>query len=903
MGVVPTTIAAPRHVGNLIVRRGLSDQAGAIDASRVVLVCAPAGYGKTTALRQMAQEAAARGRPVLWLSARAGLSTLADFTEALDAAMTAAGLDEPSTADSDNRLLMRLALRRDRRPVLCVDDAQLLSPDVLALLAQILASARDELTTIIVSRLPCPLPLARMRSQGFLLEICANDLAFTIEEIAEYVAASERRPVDIKALEALLQDTAGWPTGVGRVCAACSAGTGGRDAELLLRESAAYFDEEVLKPQTEAVRAFIFDTVVLEVVTADACVALTGREEARTLLATAADLGVFLERLPTYGEYRYHPLFRQVVLRRVQERDALRLAQRHRQASVFFADRGDRVRAIDHARLSGDTVFLADQLEALTEQLVYDGFLYMVDQVGSALSESLVADRPHLALALAWKRIRSLAYSKAERLIQMAEAVARAEAAKDENDRALDVSHLNHIIRHRRIMLDVARDDMAKVERPAELLLAEFGDDEPYLSCSILAQVMSARRELFHFQDIMKLEAEARRALDRPGSNFAAIPMKSSIAPTLAAVGKVDAARAMLEDALAMSRTLPAGTSGLSALPGLPLAELHYDLGEFAEARALIDENLSAARSWGFVDQLAAGYIIQARLLATEGDLQGADKVLDEAHLLALEHGLDRLRAYVVGEQVRILIRNGDPLAAERAFRAGGLEPAGDPFPTLEPTRQSEAIAIAWLRVQIQKHNLAAARNVAKRWFGFAKRNGAVRSGVIFELLLAKIAVLSGDLSEARRAIRGAVTLAAPAGWTQVFLDEGDAIGSLLIEAYTDAPSSDDLADRFARRLVSAFTGAPPLDTENDEIGLGNRLLNREVEILKMVAAGLRNREIGNRVGLTEGTVKWYMQQIYDKLGVRRRPQAVMRARQLGLLSEKTDHAVRSETQPALRAV
>lgn len=452
-------------------------------------------------------------------------------------------------------------------------------------------------------------------------------------------------------------------------------------------------------------------------------------------------------------------------------------------------------------------------------------------------------------------------------------------------------------------MLDVARDDMARVERPAEQLLAEFGDDEPYLSCSILAQVMSARRELFHFQDIMKLEAEARRALDRPGSNFAAIPMKSSIAPTLAAVGKVDAARAMLEDALAMSRTLPAGTSGLSALPGLPLAELHYDLGEFAEARALIEENLGAARTWGFVDQLAAGYIIQARLLATDGDLQGADKVLDEAHLLALEHGLDRLRAYVVGEQVRILTRNGDPLAAERAFRAGGLEPAGDPFPTLEPTRQSEAIAIAWLRVQIQKHNLAAARNVAKRWFGFAKRNGAVRSGVIFELLLAKIAVLSGDLSEARRAIRGAVTLAAPAGWTQVFLDEGDAIGSLLIEAYADAPSSDDLTDRFARRLVSAFTGAPPLDTENDEIGLGNRLLNREIEILKMVAAGLRNREIGNRVGLTEGTVKWYMQQIYDKLGVRRRPQAVMRARQLGLLSEKPETTARPDAAPALRAV
>lgn len=122
-----------------------------------------------------------------------------------------------------------------------------------------------------------------------------------------------------------------------------------------------------------------------------------------------------------------------------------------------------------------------------------------------------------------------------------------------------------------------------------------------------------------------------------------------------------------------------------------------------------------------------------------------------------------------------------------------------------------------------------------------------------------------------------------------MFLDEGEAVGSLLVEAYADSPSSRDPADLFALRLVASFRGAPALVTEGDEISLGNRLLNREVEILKMVSAGLRNREIGNRVGMTEGTVKWYMQQIYDKLGVRRRPQAVARARQLGLLGGPYD--------------
>ena len=92
--------------------------------------------------------------------------------------------------------------------------------------------------------------------------------------------------------------------------------------------------------------------------------------------------------------------------------------------------------------------------------------------------------------------------------------------------------------------------------------------------------------------------------------------------------------------------------------------------------------------------------------------------------------------------------------------------------------------------------------------------------------------------------------------------------------------------EKFAARLVAVLKGGAQMEgVEEDDFGLGSGLSLREVEILTLVSGGLRNREIGDRLGLTEGTVKWYMQQIYDKLGVRRRPQAVMRARQYGILS------------------
>lgn len=109
----------------------------------------------------------------------------------------------------------------------------------------------------------------------------------------------------------------------------------------------------------------------------------------------------------------------------------------------------------------------------------------------------------------------------------------------------------------------------------------------------------------------------------------------------------------------------------------------------------------------------------------------------------------------------------------------------------------------------------------------------------------------------------------------------------MLIESYANGPVLDTPVDRFAARLVSVLRGTPQIsedEADDDDFGMGSGLSLREVEILTMVSGGLRNREIGDRLGLTEGTVKWYMQQIYDKLGVRRRPQAAIRARQLGIL-------------------
>lgn len=353
------------------------------------------------------------------------------------------------------------------------------------------------------------------------------------------------------------------------------------------------------------------------------------------------------------------------------------------------------------------------------------------------------------------------------------------------------------------------------------------------------------------------------------------------------ALGKGDMARGLLEESFVYAERRCGKGSSVAAIPALMFAEALYDLGELDRAGALIDEYLPAARQWGMVDEIAAGFITSARLDFAKGNVKAAMATLEEAHLIAVECSLDRLRATVVSEQVRMMIQNGQLAAAEEALKAGDIIVEDLPYPTLTPTRKNEHIAIAWLRIEIQRYNLANAKKVATRWLEFLKRSAAKRSIVIFQLLLAEIALLEGDRVRGRRSLREALEAAEPAGWTQIFLDEGDGIKALLTESYASGPVAQTSVDAFTMRILASLgvKSEMTVDADVDDSCLVAQLGEREVQILTMINGGLRNREIGDRLGLTEGTVKWYMQQVFDKLGVRRRSQAVLRARVLGIFA------------------
>ncbi|MGI4952366.1 MAG: LuxR C-terminal-related transcriptional regulator, partial [Janthinobacterium lividum] len=292
-----------------------------------------------------------------------------------------------------------------------------------------------------------------------------------------------------------------------------------------------------------------------------------------------------------------------------------------------------------------------------------------------------------------------------------------------------------------------------------------------------------------------------------------------------------------------------------------------------------------AGQAFGFADHLISGHMTKAGLAVERGDTGGALAGLDAAVRLALDLKHERFRVAATTGRIRLLLQVGE---AEEALREGRREGLLGPASAMGPVARARTLdeyrALAWVRLAQSRDRGAEALSVAKRWSAFSAQRGAVRSLVRWHLVTARLQLTAGDSRTAQQELRKALKAGAPGHFVRSFVAEGASIQRLLQAEYGAPPLENSATELFATEVLGAFGCKPPRPGV-DEQGLSGRLSGREIEILALVSNGLRNREIGNRLGLTEGSVKWYMQQVYDKVGSRRRSQAVDRARYFGLIA------------------
>jgi LuxR family maltose regulon positive regulatory protein len=886
--VLESKLRVPATRPDLVPRPRLD---AALDAgrSRVTLVSAQAGFGKTTVLARWASTRVAAGRPVAWLALDKGDDDPAVLWPQLVAAVDRA---VPGAVDG-----ARVALQQGGAAVVAalLNDLDLLDDDLVVVLDDLHVLGAPEVLdglVLLVERLPArvqlvlatradpAVPLARLRSRGELVEVRTQDLRFTPAEVTAYLSAQVGDVLDTQQVARLAERTEGWPAALqlaalsvrGRAdVAGFVADFSGND-----RHVVDFLVEEVLRRQPDEVRAFLLRTSVLDRLTGPLCDAVTGGRDGAAVLERLERDNVLLVPLDDRRRwYRYHHLFADVLRARlVQERPG-DVAELHRRAARWWERHDGPAEAVEHALAAGDGDLAGALVEAAVPALRAGRQEATLRRWLEALPEEAIADRPALGVAYAGMLLVHGEVAGVEGRLDAAERWLDAAAATPDDGGAQAVRVQVALFRAAQAR---ARGDGGATVRHARRALDAAAEDD-HLARGAGAGLLG----LAHWAD-GDLEAGHRwwsasaESLERAGH-------LADLAGCALALAEIRSTQGDLEGALATYHRFVARV----APPGGPVlrgaADLHVGIATVLRERGDLDgarRHLAAAAELG--DEAGLPQHPHRRRVAaalvheSEGDLASAVALLDEAQRVYAADLFPEVRP-ITALRARVLLRQGRLAEAREWARSRGLSAADEPA----PLRELEHLVLA--RVLVAEHAVAGDARALPDALALLERLGAAaheqgRAGSAIEIGVVRALALraAGDEPGALDVLAHAVGLGTPGGWVRVFLDEGAPVTSLLraLDQEGRVPPSARLLLRAARAGGTA-TGFPLVDP----------LSARELEVLRLLDGEQTGPEIARALVLSLNTVRTHTKSIYAKLGVGSRRAAVRRAAELGLLGDE----------------
>ena len=875
----------------------------------LVLVCAPAGSGKTALLADWARSGQ---RPAAWLSLDDADNDPARFwrhaVAALDRACPGIGervgplLGPPAPASFEplvTALINELAAQPgDGQARLVLDDYHLIgSEPVHASLGFLLDHLPPGLGVVLASRADPPLALARLRARGQLAELRAAELRFTASEAGALLREAAGADLPDAAVTALTDRTEGWAAGLqlaalslhGRadVAGFVAAFTGSH------RYVLDFLAEEVLERQSEQVRAFLLETSVLERLSGPLCDAVTGRTGSQAMLEQVERAGLFLVPLDEVrGWWRYHQLFADLLRARLRQEQPGRVAALHRNAAAWCEEHGLADDAVRHAVAAGEMSRAARLIELYADALIFlRGEGATVQRWLAALPAGLAGSRPRLLLAQARLALLSRHVEAAEVALDAAErALAAAPGVADEPfepSAGRDASQLANVpaaIALGRAALAQLRGDAEGTAAFASRALAELSEGEWLLASH-------ANGYLGVAEWLRGRLAEAEHALSssigqwRAGQPTMAAWGSHLLGQVQRAQGRLDAAAGTYQQALEI--TAPPGRP---ALPGagaahVGLAEVAYQRGELDAALEQLTQGIPLCRQFVFTQPLATGLATLAWIRQAQGDAAGAREAIGEAGRAAPGQDVPGLLNPVPAQRARLLLAQGDPAAAARWTQERGLAADDDPVYPREPGY------LVLARVLLAQDRPGPALALLDRLHAAAAAQGRAGSVIEAGALRALALAASGEEDAAVAALVKVLTLACPQGYVRVFADEGPPMAALLgrlIAAQRSGSAAAGVPLGYLARLLRAFGSEHAVpDTRPGTAavpGIVEPLTSRELEVLGLLAAGRSNQAIAGQLVVTLDTVKKHVSHVLDKLGATNRTEAVARARELDLI-------------------
>ncbi len=863
------------------------------EGRKLALISAPAGFGKTTLVSEwLATLTPARAA---WLSLDEGDSDLACFLRYFIAALqtlapsfgqgvlAALQSSQPPAVALLTPLINELAAIPGRF-ILVLDDYHALDckpiDDALTLLID---HQPAHMQLVITTREDPPLPLARLRARGQLTELRAADLRFTPDEAAEFlnrVMGLNLLAADIAALE---NRTEGWIAGLqlaaismqGREDAAGFIGSFTGSHHFVLD----YLIEEVLHRQSSEVLSFLLHTSMLDRLCGSVCeaVLLTPPGSGQATLELLEHTNLFIVPLDHERQwYRYHRLFADLLRQRLHQSES-NLASYHRRASHWFASNNFMAEAFQHAIAAQDFAWAADVAErawqSMDDTFQTGVWLGWIQQ----LPEAVIRTRPVLCTQIGLAFMDAGEPDASEHRLRDAEH--RLASSADEMvvvEHAL-LASLPAMIALARAYNAQVQGDLSATVSYAELALRLIPEADIFRRAQAAVMLNFTHWVNGNLAAARQTMTDWMSSMHQLGNDVFVVASAFAAADILIAQGCLREARRTYEQAVQLAAEVGLEAQSITAHHQLGLALLHHEWGDDAAHAQHWLQAAELGQHTTLVDWPYRWQVAQARLNQAAGDFDAALDRLDEARRVYVKNPVPDLRP-IAALKTHVYLKQGRLAKAQEWVRERGLSPSDD----LTYLHEFEYLTLA--RVLVAENQIPSALALLDRLLQAAEACKRVGSVIEISIVQALAYQSHGNTSAALAALDRALTLAEPEGYIRTFVTEGEPLRGL-IEKQKHVEGHQSI--EYVTKLLAAFTSLADTSQSarnNQPSAMLDSLSPRELEVLRLIEQGLSNQEIADRLFLAVSTIKGYTRTLFDKLQVQRRTEAVVRARELGLL-------------------
>ena len=871
----------------------------------LTILSAPAGFGKTTLVSEWVSSI---DLPITWLSLDPGDDDPGRFFAYLIAALQKMneniGSEIQSTLQSGqlpplaviSANLSNDILAADTTFILVLDDFQMIQDQaILEVLGIILTNPPKQLHLVLITREDPLLPLGRLRASNQMTEIRAEDLRFSEREVDLFLNGVMGLCLSEADIAAMENRTEGWVAGLQLVAIAMHnrADLSGFIARLSgsHRFILSYLTEEVLSRQTEDIQIFLSQTSILDKLCGELCDSVTGRLDSQALLERCYHANLFLIPLDDEGRwYRYHHLFRDLLLNQQSRIAKDEVIELHRRASQWYEGAGMNAESIEHALVAGDYRCATRLLEDHALGMIMQGYLKTVEGWMQAIPSEWQSHNPRANLAFALMHLMRGNYERVFPYLERAgEAISEIDRDGGES-KALRAEWLALQAN----LLNVQGKAEQGIEL-AEQALQFTGVSDYYIrSLAYVAQGGGYGLTGNHAGAVeaYQLAIQNSRA---SGNLFLEMQSVSGLMIMTIQHGRLHFAYQVGSQTLERLEAKGATNSPIAAIVQTCLGLACYESNQLEEASSCLSQAMQLSNLSGHNAVLVYSKILLALTVRAQGDSQAAATRIQEAVDL-LQLGIPAwLKPEVAARLTRFYLDGENPAAAKSVvYQLEIPSTAGyalsSPSDIPDPLTHREGLRIL-LCLRFLLHQVQEGQREQKLEQGIdlagclvERAMSAQLIGIALQALLlrAQMLAVQGNLGAGLDDLLLAVKLAEPEGYIRTFLDEGSTIAKLLKFSLKQPVQPGERQARFVRKLLASSSAPSPVSRPEEK--LIDPLTDREREVMRLMAEGLKYQEIAGRLFITLNTVRFYVKEIYSKLSVNNRTQAIEAAHKHNLL-------------------